>query len=138
MLVLYFFTIFLFGIDYKSKKMEKLLAALSLPQVGEIRTVPVAEDPEHLEGLFSLELNTRMYTLRAKSDSESKQWVEVLSKLREQGLAAISKEAESRSGTTPSTSMGSLSTSNKPEAMESESTGVDAIWIKQTKPWGCC
>lgn len=37
-------------IDYKSRKMEKLLAALSLPQVADIRTIQSSEDPE---GLFS-------------------------------------------------------------------------------------
>lgn len=36
---------------YKSKKMEKLLAALSLPQVGGIRIISADEDPEKIEGL---------------------------------------------------------------------------------------
>ena len=35
---------------YKSKKMEKLLAALSLPQVGGIRIISADEDPEKIEG----------------------------------------------------------------------------------------
>ena len=38
---------------YKSKKMEKLLAALSLPQVGGIRIISADEDPEKIEGTTS-------------------------------------------------------------------------------------
>jgi hypothetical protein len=37
--------------------MEKLLAALSLPQVGAISQIPIDQDPEAKEGLFALELN---------------------------------------------------------------------------------
>lgn len=71
---------------YKSRKMEKLLAALSLPQVGEIKLVPPEDDPERQGGLFTLELNTRIYTLRAKSDQEAQLWVMTLNKLRVDGL----------------------------------------------------
>lgn len=39
---------------YKSKKMEKLLAALSLPQVGGIRIISADEDPEKIEGLCAV------------------------------------------------------------------------------------
>lgn len=72
---------------YKSRKMEKLLAALSLPQVGEIKLVPPEDDPERQGGLFTLELNTRIYTLRAKSDQEAQLWVMTLNKLRVDGLS---------------------------------------------------
>ena len=67
--------------------MEKLLAALSLPQVGDIKLIPASEDPEKKEGLFALELNTRVYTLRAKSDAEALLWVNTLTQIRQQGLA---------------------------------------------------
>lgn len=51
----------------QSKKMEKLLAALNLPQVGEIRLVD--QDDESYEeendgSLFTIELNDRVYTMR--------------------------------------------------------------------------
>ena len=42
---------------YKSKKMEKLLAALSLPQVGGIRIISADEDPDKIEGTYSNHLN---------------------------------------------------------------------------------
>jgi len=70
---------------YKNRKMEKLLAALSLPQVGEIRLIPQSEDPERQVGLFALELNNRVYTLRANSNEEAELWVRIMLKLREQG-----------------------------------------------------
>lgn len=73
---------------YKSKKMEKLLAALSLPQVGEIKTVPADQDPDGLPGLFSIELHSRVYTLRAKTDEEGEVWATTLNKLRTSGLSA--------------------------------------------------
>jgi hypothetical protein len=74
---------------YKSRKVEKLLAALSLPQVGEIK--PIKEDGE--VGLFSIELNTRIYVLRAKSDEEALVWVETLTRLRN-GEAAPNSSKE--------------------------------------------
>lgn len=54
----------------QSKKMEKLLAALNLPQVGEIRLVD--QDDESYEeendgSLFTIELNDRVYTMRVCS-----------------------------------------------------------------------
>lgn len=38
-----------------------------------------------LIGLFALELSSRVYTLRAKSNAEAELWVKTLSKLRAQG-----------------------------------------------------
>ena len=57
--------------------------------VGEIKTIPPDENDVSMEnkegGHFSLELNTRIYTLRAKSDAEAEAWVKVLRKLQEEG-----------------------------------------------------
>lgn len=49
--------------------MEKLLAALNLPQVGEIRLVD--QDDESYEeendgSLFTIELNDRVYTMKVQ------------------------------------------------------------------------
>lgn len=76
---------------YKSKKMDKLLAALSLPQVGDIRLVDIddeEENPDKLDGLFALELSTRIYVLRAKSNEDATVWVNTLLKLKQQGTAS--------------------------------------------------
>jgi len=72
---------------YKSRKMERLLAALSLPQVGTITKLSNDKDQEGKEGLFALELNTRVYYLRAKTDNEAEYWVSTLSRLRDEGLS---------------------------------------------------
>ena len=48
---------------YKNKNRDKLLAALSLPQVGDISVVKDAEE----EGTFSLELDARVYILKANN-----------------------------------------------------------------------
>lgn len=51
----------------QSKKMEKLLAALNLPQVGEIRLVDVDDESYEEENdgsLFTIELNDRVYTMK--------------------------------------------------------------------------
>lgn len=47
--------------------MEKLLAALNLPQVGEIRLVDVDDESYEEENdgsLFTIELNDRVYTMK--------------------------------------------------------------------------
>ena len=73
---------------YKSRKMEKLLAALSLPQVGEIKSVPPEQDADKQDGRLSIELNTRVYILRAKSTAAAVQWVHSLTPYRLDGLQA--------------------------------------------------
>lgn len=105
--------------------MEKLLAALSLPQVGDIRLIPASEDPEKKEGLFALELNTRVYTLRAKSEAEAILWVNTLTQIRQQGLNAAAQ----------SKPKSSLSTEAKGTS-EGETKGQ---WVKENrKCFGCC
>lgn len=108
----------------QSRKMEKLLAALSLPQVGEIRTIPASEDPEKKEGLFALELNTRVYTLRAETSQDAAIWVETLNGLRDRD--------DKNNGEVKS-----------PMAIESNkkedtSKGTSTEWKKASKPFGCC
>lgn len=71
---------------YKSRKVEKLLAALSLAQVGDIKPIPVEQDVEHKGGLFQIELKSRIYILRAKNDEEAGIWVKVLMQVKDQGL----------------------------------------------------
>ncbi len=104
--------------------MEKLLAALSLPQVGDIKLIPAAEDPEKKDGLFALELNTRVYTLRAKSEAEAILWVNTLNQIRQQGLNA----------TAQTKTKSSLSTESKP----SNGDEAKSQWVKENrKCFGC-
>ena len=75
---------------YKSKKMTKLLAALNLPQVGEIKLVtePLPEDEADTGCLFSIHLNDRDYLLKAADATEAARWVEVLNQLKNGANAA--------------------------------------------------
>ena len=49
--------------------------------IDETDTSPEAKDGY----LFSLELNTRVYTLRAKTQADAEAWVKVLKKLQAEG-----------------------------------------------------
>ena len=104
---------------YKSRKMEKLLAALSMPQVGEVKTL--LQDGE--TGLFCMELNSRVYTLRAKSNEEAEQWVAILLKLKKQGVSG------SQSPMAEHALDARLSNSQEPGR---------ASWMKTGKYCGCC
>ncbi|KAF0684290.1 Aste57867_23754 [Aphanomyces stellatus] len=73
-------------LTYYKKQGQKLLAALNLPQVGEILTLP--EDTEDGPGLFSIELNERIYTIKAKSQEEATLWVEALVWRQKGGVVA--------------------------------------------------
>ncbi len=111
---------------YKSRKMEKLLAALSLPQVGEVKLLPPEQDAENLEGLFTIELNTRVYTLRAKSNEEAESWVNMLNKLRLEGI---------RAANTPQSPM--QATQSEDTKPSTDTTKSD--WIKSgSSCFGCC
>ena len=89
---------------YKSKKMTKLLAAVNLPQVGEIKVID--PDPENDDtrdgGLFTIQLNSRDYTLKAADHQEALEWVDVLKKLKrsssEQGEGGSDTYEKSTSG----------------------------------------
>jgi hypothetical protein len=111
---------------YKSRKMEKLLAALSMPQVGDIKLLP--SDGE--TGLFCMELNSRVYTLRAKTNEEAEQWVSVLQKLKRQG-ANSSQTAFSDQGSSKETRRLSSTTAD-------QSNVSRGSWIKTGRFCGCC
>lgn len=64
---------------YKSQKMAKLLAALSIPQVGSIRMLEQTE----FGAEFRIDIKDRQYILRAASVSEAETWVSTLIKIRD-------------------------------------------------------
>lgn len=66
---------------YKSQKMAKLLAALSIPQVGTIRMLESTE----FGAEFRIDIKDRQYILRAASVSEAETWVSTLIKIRDHG-----------------------------------------------------
>lgn len=119
---------------YKSRKAEKLLAALSLPQVGEIKLIKPDEDPDGLDGLFCLELNNRIYMLRAKSNDESRLWVNMLNKLRTDGIQATINPTTVG---IPSPTIPTPEVATTP--LESKGKDGKSEWIKSGKScFGCC
>nr|CCA19791.1 conserved hypothetical protein [Albugo laibachii Nc14] len=62
-------------LTYYKKQGQKLLAALNLPQVGTITLL--GEDSTDGPGLFTIELNERVYTIKARSREEAAFWVDV-------------------------------------------------------------
>ncbi|CAH0493023.1 unnamed protein product [Peronospora farinosa] len=63
-------------LTYYKKQGQKLLAALNLPQVGAITLLQ--EDNADGPGLFTIELNERVYTIKARSHDEAQFWVDAL------------------------------------------------------------
>ncbi|RLN44238.1 hypothetical protein BBJ29_007803 [Phytophthora kernoviae] len=63
-------------LTYYKKQGQKLLAALNLPQVGAITLL----QENHVDGpgLFTIELNERVYTIKARSHDEAAFWVDAL------------------------------------------------------------
>lgn len=96
---------------YKSKKMTKLLAALSLPQVGDIRL-------ESEEGLFSITLHQRTYVLRAQTQEDAQKWVSTLSLLKKCPNHGTAKAS--------------------PYDRPAHAMAVEATWQKQPKKRRCC
>ena len=74
--------------------MTKLLAALNLPQVGDIKLADdsvslrsckraaQAEDETEKGCVFSIHLNDRDYLLKTTTPSDAERWVEVLNQLK--------------------------------------------------------
>lgn len=87
------------------------------------------------EGMFSLELNARTYTLRAKTDAEAKQWVKALLVLKE----SEGKFSESSQASTPSTQQYQTKLMSAID-VDSNVNEVDgnSSWIKGQKYCGCC
>ena len=87
---------------YKSKKMTKLLAALNLPQVGCIEGVEEGRIIENVDvndgSLFTIELNERIYTLKADSAAEAKKWVQALNALKSGGQGGQGGDQANRNG----------------------------------------
>ena len=65
---------------YKTDKMTKLLAALSISQVGAIRLLGEVEDGVE----FEIDLKDRKYILKADSFPEANKWVTFLIEIRDQ------------------------------------------------------
>ena len=81
---------------YKSQKMSKLLAALSLPQVGDIGEISSGEKGE--KSTFQLDLKDRQYILKADSQEQARAWVDTLVFLRDGGGVKTAQTTPVKSG----------------------------------------
>ena len=73
----------LFLLYYNNEKMTKLLAALSIPEVGDIGYSGEVEDAKGRGYVFQMEIKSRQLQLRTTSREECDQWVNVLIELRD-------------------------------------------------------
>lgn len=115
--------------------MTKLLAALSLPQVGKIQITGEIEDSQGKGVIIQLELKDREYTLRALTTKEAQKWVDVLKSLRdgsnETGIASSPKKG----GDKKSIEVRSVSNSSAPL---SDPAVKDMSAAKTTRCCGFC
>ncbi|TMW62236.1 hypothetical protein Poli38472_009729 [Pythium oligandrum] len=83
-------------LTYYKKQGQKLLAALNLPQVGTIALL--GEDSSDGPGLFTIELNERVYTIKARSQEEAAFWVDALLWRQAGGVVTQKSPDVSRAG----------------------------------------
>lgn len=74
---------------YKTQKMSKLLAAINIPHVGQIRLLGEVQDALGTGYVFEMDLKDRQYQLRAESLAEARKWVDVLCALRDSVGASL-------------------------------------------------
>ena len=107
--------------------------------------ISCADDLEKLNGLFSIELNTRIYTLRAATDADAVQWVSVLNKIKYEGAAQTnltrvnSNVTNSSDGSNKTPAVHSFDISSK--SVDKPSSDRNSDWLKSGRPWyrcGCC
>jgi hypothetical protein len=128
---------------YKSRRKEKLLASLWMPQVGEIKVMKDLKDEIGTEGFFSLELDSRLYTLKAKTDADAQEWVNTLVNLKKASMGQQSSKANTNNNTVPPSPI--LGNKNPLQGgasnYEVSADGVQLGWDKQNRPMGmfpCC
>mgnify|MGYP003385164921 CR=1 FL=1 len=121
--------------------MTKLLAALSLPQVGKIVINGEIEDSQGKGVIIQLELKDREYTLRALTVKEAQKWVKVLIQLRD-GQASNPGGLTSVKSGIDSDSVGSSGSSKKTRSPKKNATNpaelASAKDMGAGKPKTCC
>ena len=117
---------------YKTEEMKKLLAALSIPQVGSIRFLGEVEDGG---AEFSIDLKDRQYVLKADSVSEAERWVEHLLDVRDVSRQT-SKSAVPHSASTVTRSGPSADSDRTP--LSSAADAAVATGTMQKSSRSCC
>ncbi|GLE00290.1 hypothetical protein PINS_up009017 [Pythium insidiosum] len=139
-------------LTYYKKQGQKLLAALNLPQVGTIALL--GEDSSDGPGLFTIELNERVYTIKARSQEEAAFWVDALLWRQAGGVVtqkspevsratSITAGLEEHSGDEKLGKRSSMKNATPLKPIGSSSTGDDAETlssddVKKGACAGCC
>ena len=113
---------------YKTHHMNKLLAAISMPQVGAIRLTGEVSDSLGTGVVFEMQLKDRMYYLRSETYDDARKWVDTLTYLRD-GKATNSSNPLNEP----------LQTTDASSAMLPETMEISATLQKSTRTsYLCC
>jgi hypothetical protein len=124
---------------YKSKKMTKLLAALNMPNVGEISLVGNVNDTLGEGVIFQLELKDRNYVLRAQNMAEAQRWINGLTVIRNEAKAnSIPEDREVTPTKGTSSAAASQSTRPREPANIDGKNATQGDFAKSEKKNGCC
>jgi hypothetical protein len=123
---------------YKSKKMSKLLAALNMPNVGEISLVGNINDNLGEGVIFQLELKDRSYVLRAKDMAEAQRWIRGLTVIRNEAKSnSIPEERETNESQHDHQAASSSTRGPVPASIDGKKTET-SDFAKAEKKSGCC
>lgn len=111
---------------YKTNKRSKLLAALSVPQVGAIRLLDNSDSKEN-GATFQIDLKDRQYILKAESLDEATRWVNFLTALRDSKPHSLNPLSEDYLG---------LESDESTASFAIEATG--SIQKAARSRWCCC
>ena len=123
--------------------MAKLLAALNLPQVGEIKLLDAdhEEDVERSGALFAIALNDREYLLKAAKREDAELWVTKLNMLKSHPSGDGGK-GSGGNGEREQSSMGPTSPGGVTEAdLDAQTSGGQSdpnSWAKMARLRLCC
>jgi hypothetical protein len=124
---------------YKSKKMTKLLAALNMPNVGEISLVGNVNDSLGEGVIFQLELKDRNYVLRAQSMAEAQRWINGLTVIRNEAKANSIPEDREVSSTTSAAASSQSTRPMEPANIDGKAgSAPQGEFAKSEKKNGCC
>lgn len=127
--------------------MAKLLAALNLPQVGEIKMLEDnhPDDVDNTGSLFAIALNDREYMLKAAKKEDAEMWVTKLNLLKANpqsnpatasaNIDGITGEDSAAAETSAPASV--VDPASKSEKLTAVTDGNPDAWSKRGR-FGCC
>jgi hypothetical protein len=117
---------------YKSQKMTKLLAALSIPQVGAIKFLGPTEDGVE----FRIDIKDRQYILRAATQHEADLWISTLTRVRDAAGTPNPISTNSRDRTSSQSSYNSHATTSTTVSATMQKAKRNSCWSCITRCFG--